>query len=391
MEEEIHQKTEEATEEEEEVSLPDLKSLKNRFESQGTGGQEEGSERDQSAAVTPTPSANVSSLKNRWANMESNSSSTNATPSTTKTDEIQLCRSASQLRAQFDKNQNNISSSNMDGEIAKEEIGQREKPTTISGGLASVKSMFESGKKSSPEPKENSSRNANDESLQAAMARSSISSKNLFSQGSTPSTALNDVDDDTSAKPTQAHEDESLLAARQARGAAAKSLFENGPRSDSPQEKSEGSGGNSAMDELAAIRASRGTNMKALFESGGGGANKEEDGAEIVQQKEEDESLAAARASRGLSNKAMFDGSTQSETTTVVRNDRTDVQAGKAKDLLSRFESGQVNEESKATSNGRESANEVVSSGATKNAKAMFEPQSAEPIATTEPEAPKDE
>ena len=101
-------------------------------------------------------------------------------------DEILLCRSASQLRAQFDKNQNNVVNSNsasMDSEVAKEDLGQKEKPETISGGLASVKSMFEGGgMKSSPDKEQESSRSqfSVDESLQAAMARGSISSKTLF-------------------------------------------------------------------------------------------------------------------------------------------------------------------------------------------------------------------
>ena len=56
--------------EDDEVSLPDLKSLKSRFESVANGESQEMVviDRDNSSASSPTAAANVSSLKNQWAN-----------------------------------------------------------------------------------------------------------------------------------------------------------------------------------------------------------------------------------------------------------------------------------------------------------------------------------
>ncbi|XP_063712846.1 serine-rich adhesin for platelets-like isoform X3 [Symsagittifera roscoffensis] len=330
--------------EDDEVSLPDLKSLKSRFESVANGESQEMVviDRDNSSASSPTAAANVSSLKNQWANNAVGRSESVRM----KDDEVQLCRSASQLRAQFDKPNQHMTTATAqdntpDGTESSEDPKAQE-VMCVSGGLASVKSMFEGGNRNAQQP--SGRQVAQDESLQAAMARSSISSKTIFqSGGAEPS---ND-DSDTTANKSQVYEDESLLAARQGRkGLSAKSVFENTPQDSSA---STTTNVNTQNEELAAIRASRGTNLRAMFE-GGAAAGGSSEQVHIDNSQSggtgtgEDESLAAARARRGVSNKAMFESSSES-TTTVVRttnNDTAGLQAGKAKDLLSKFESGQV-------------------------------------------------
>jgi len=323
---------------EDEVSLPDLKSIKSRFEGaaiedsmvvidrEGAAGGAKGQANNSNGAV--------SSLKSQWATM-ANSSGQNTPQNGTanRSEEIQLCRSASQLRAQFDK-QNLVSdSSAMDNnEVSKEELGQRERPETIAGGLASVKGMFEGGNRNSDQGYKNQAGNM-DESLQAAMANRAISAKSMFES----SNRGGGGGDDSPPKPTQMQEDESLMAARQGKSkAAVKSLFEsnNSPRP-------EDTNGHSQNDELAAIRASRGTNLKAMFEGGGGNESKVQ-----ISKSYEDESLAAARANRGVANKSRFEGNQSENVVSKSESQHSDVQAGKARDLLSKFESGQISGDS---------------------------------------------
>ena len=119
-----------------------------------------------------------------------------------KDDEVQLCRSASQLRAQFDKPNQHMTTATAqdntpDGTESSEDPKAQE-VMCVSGGLASVKSMFEGGNRNAQQP--SGRQVAQDESLQAAMARSSISSKTIFqSGGAEPS---ND-DSDTTANKSQ--------------------------------------------------------------------------------------------------------------------------------------------------------------------------------------------
>ena len=111
-----------------------------------------------------------------------------------RNNDIELCRSASQLRAQFDKKNAEAENeggrpamedprlASLDPDRVKEDLNQKERPETIAGGLASVKNMFESGgnKNRSPTEEHRNGSTFADESLQAALANRAISGKSLF-------------------------------------------------------------------------------------------------------------------------------------------------------------------------------------------------------------------
>ena len=109
-----------------------------------------------------------------------------------RNNDIELCRSASQLRAEFDKKNTTENSeekppmedprlASLDPDRVKEDLNQKERPETIAGGLASVKNLFESGVSNNrPLSEQKNGPTVADESLQAALANRAISAKTLF-------------------------------------------------------------------------------------------------------------------------------------------------------------------------------------------------------------------